>query len=62
MKYHVNSDCIGCGLCASLCPEVFRMTEDNVSVAAGEEVAPASEGAAREAQESCPVSAIEEAD
>jgi ferredoxin len=60
MKYHVNGDCIGCGLCASVCPEVFHMTGDNLSEASGEAVAPAYETAAREAQESCPVSAIEE--
>ena len=23
MKFHVNADCIGCGLCVSTCPEVF---------------------------------------
>lgn len=26
MKFHVNADCIGCGLCVSTCPEVFTMT------------------------------------
>ena len=25
MKFHVNADCIGCGLCVSTCPEVFTM-------------------------------------
>ena len=27
MKFHVNADCIGCGLCVSTCPEVFTMTD-----------------------------------
>ena len=25
MRYHVNGDCIGCGLCTGICPEVFSM-------------------------------------
>ncbi len=25
MKYKVNETCIGCGLCASTCPEAFSM-------------------------------------
>ena len=60
MKFRVNDACIGCGLCASTCPEVFRMTDENVAVANEEEVASQLENAAREAQENCPVSAIEE--
>lgn len=33
MKYHVNETCIGCGLCASICPEVFSLNDQGVSVA-----------------------------
>lgn len=61
MKFRVNDACIGCGLCASTCPEVFRMTDENVAAAIEEEVAAGLEGVARKAQENCPVSAIEEA-
>ncbi|MEA5050110.1 MAG: ferredoxin [Oscillospiraceae bacterium] len=60
MKYYVNSTCIGCGLCASMCPEVFTMTDENVSLAADAPVEPAQEDAARQAMESCPVAAIEQ--
>lgn len=47
--------CIGCGLCASLCPQVFEMKGDKASVInpKGEK-----EGCAKEAAESCPVTAI----
>ena len=33
MKYRVNEECIGCGLCAGTCPEVFSMGADGVAVA-----------------------------
>ena len=31
MKANVIEGCISCGLCASVCPEVFRMNDENVS-------------------------------
>lgn len=59
MKAYVDkSGCIGCGLCAEICPDVFRMTDDGVAEAYAPvrlEVA----GLAVEAKESCPVSVIE---
>lgn len=58
MKVVVHQDvCIGCGLCESLCPEVFRMNDDNVA-----EVHHQPETVTDNVQEevdSCPVSAIE---
>ena len=33
MKYHVNETCIGCGLCAGVCPEVFTINQNGVSEA-----------------------------
>ena len=33
MKYFVNDGCIGCGLCAGTCPNVFSMSDDGVAVA-----------------------------
>ena len=35
MKYFVNDGCIGCGLCAGTCPNVFSMSDDGVAVANG---------------------------
>ncbi len=58
MNAHVNSNCIGCGLCANLCPGVFTMTNEGVA-AARDEIFPEVEGQVQEAAESCPVDAIE---
>ncbi|MDD6320848.1 MAG: ferredoxin [Oscillospiraceae bacterium] len=59
MKFHVNSDCIGCGLCVSTCPEVFSMTDAGTAAAVPGDVDGLDESAAKEAMQSCPVSAIE---
>lgn len=58
MKFHVNGGCIGCGLCVSSCPEVFRMTDGNVAEADGDARGAVLEAAVK-AKEDCPVSAIE---
>lgn len=60
MKYRVNEDCIGCGMCEATCPEVFSMTDDGVAIAIDAEVAEEYEQAAAEAKDGCPVGAIEE--
>ena len=43
MNVHVNSNCIGCGLCVNMCGSVFMMTEENVA-AARDEIFPEQEG------------------
>ena len=58
MKAYVNENCIGCGLCVGLCPEVFEMTDEDVAQVIAE-VSEEMESQVVEAQESCPVSAIE---
>ena len=60
MKYYVNENCIGCGLCVSICPEVFSMTDAGVSKAMNAEVPVEYTGEAANAAHSCPVDAIEE--
>lgn len=60
MKFYVNENCIGCVLCASTCPEVFSMTDDNVATAIDEEIDDSFISSATEAMENCPVDAIEQ--
>ena len=36
MNAHVNGNCIGCGLCASICPGVFTLTDEGVAAARDE--------------------------
>jgi len=57
VKVNLNQEeCIGCGVCAQICPEVFELNED-----AGKARVIRPEGAecAQEAADSCPVSCIE---
>lgn len=58
MKAKVNEDCIGCGLCNSICPEVFTMT-DEVFARACSDIPEKQDELVKEAADSCPVSAIE---
>ncbi|RLG15992.1 ferredoxin [Candidatus Pacearchaeota archaeon] len=46
--------CIGCGLCASVCPEVFEMDENNKANVKSQKDLPC----VKEAIEQCPVNAI----
>lgn len=58
MKALVDHDiCIGCGICATICPEVFKMNDDKATVIQ-KPVAPENEASAKEAAEACPVTAI----
>ena len=56
MNATVNENCIGCGLCAGVCPEVFSMGDDGF--AHGGEVRAGVLDTAQEARDGCPVSAI----
>ena len=51
--------CIGCGLCPDICPDVFRMNNENVAETTVEVVPSEAKEACREAAASCPVDAIE---
>ena len=58
MNAKVNENCIGCGLCNSICPEVFTMTDEGVATAKNE-IATDLEDSVHKAADSCPVDAIE---
>lgn len=53
-----RSGCIGCGLCPSICPEVFEMADDGLAEVIVDDIPAGVEGTAQEAAESCPVSVI----
>jgi ferredoxin len=51
----VDADkCIGCGLCAGLCPEIFQMNLEGKSEAINNQVT----DSVKQAAASCPVEAI----
>lgn len=55
MSIKVNKDlCIGCGVCESLCGDVFKLGDDGKSEAISQE----EKDCVKKAVESCPVQAI----
>ena len=59
MKANVDKDtCIGCGACEGICPEVFSMDSENLSVPIEGDIPEDVLDAAEEARDSCPVSVI----
>ncbi len=53
MVIKINSECIGCGTCVSVCSEVFEMKGAVAKVKAQKDIP-----CVKEAIESCPVNAI----
>ena len=59
MRAFVDRDsCIGCEACVGICPEVFSMDDEGISVEIDGELAADLVESAEEAMECCPVSAI----
>jgi ferredoxin len=52
--------CRGHGVCVTLCPEVFTLTDDGYAVAIESDVPTGFEAATQEAIECCPEQAISE--
>jgi len=58
MKAKVDPDaCIGCGLCVTTCPQVYRM-EDDKAIVYIKVVPKDAEEACKKAVDECPVTAI----
>ena len=58
MKALVNEECILCGICAEMCPEVFELRDESAIVIL-KDIPPEHEDCCREAAEDCPTEAIE---
>mgnify|MGYP001556529441 CR=1 FL=1 len=59
MKAKVDQDlCSGCGLCEEVCPEVFKMGDDDIAKVKVETVPPEAEQSCRDAADQCPSEAI----
>lgn len=59
MKISIDQDnCIGCGSCEALCPELFELREDGVSHVRSENIKDELLECARDAEEACPVQVI----
>lgn len=59
MKAIINDGCIGDGICADTCPEVFEMGDDGLAHVIAEDVPAGAEAKAQEAADACPVVVIE---
>ena len=59
MNASINRDgCIGCGLCAGTCPEVFQMADDGLAEVYLDPVPDNLSDSALQAMNECPVSVI----
>lgn len=54
----LRDDCIGCGLCETICPEVFEMDDEDIAIVIADPVPAEHEDSAQEAADSCPTDAI----
>jgi ferredoxin len=61
MEAHVNEECIFCGLCVDMCPDVFQLGEETAYVTV-KEIPEEMRDCCREAAEECPTEAIEVSD
>ena len=58
MEARVNEECIYCGLCADLCPDIFQLGDETAMVTV-KEIPVDLQDCCREAAEECPTEAIE---
>ncbi len=63
MKVKVNRDnCIGCGACEAICPEVFNLDDDGISTVIIDNFDNIDNNTLQDAIEGCPTGAIEKED
>lgn len=60
MKLRVNENCVGCGNCCALAPDVFDFGDEGYAEVIVDEISEEDMNAAIEAKNECPVGAIEE--
>ncbi len=53
-----RDDCIGCGLCVTICPEVFDLDDEDIAIVIADPIPEDAVEDAEEAAESCPTDAI----
>ncbi|MEJ5314916.1 MULTISPECIES: ferredoxin [Anaerolinea] len=59
MKTFVDRDlCMGCGVCETIAPNVFKLEDDGIAVVLVDVVPPEEEANVREAMDACPEQAI----
>lgn len=59
MKAFVDRDeCIGCGLCTTICPEVFELDDEGIAIVIADPIPADAIDTAIEAKDSCPTEAI----
>ena len=57
MRVSITDDCISCGRCVEICPEVFDMGDD-IAIVKVQEVPSEHEEAVRQSADECPTAAI----
>ena len=59
MRAKVDRDaCISCGLCETICPDVFELDDESISTVKVDPIPEEYENCTKEAEEECPTDAI----
>ena len=58
MKVKVTDDCIGCGACVAIAPDIFELNTETMKSVVKKQPGKDEEELAKQASDACPVSAI----